>query len=104
MDTDAYFPDCIAALDRILRQDWFRLVQRSYHRPWSDKDLFVGGLVGDDEEGEVRSIPTRASADEIDERHLQVVRGAKGSVVGLVDRSGAVVVEETIRSLYVAIR
>jgi hypothetical protein len=51
-----------------------------------------------------RSVPAGTCADEIDQRHLQLVRGAERSIVELTLRTGAVVVEESSLCCLVGIR
>jgi hypothetical protein len=104
MDPNAYFPYRIATLDRILRKDRFRLVYRPDHPSGRDEDLLRRRIVSNDVEGEVGPVPTGAGTDEVHERDLKIMRCAKRSVVGLIDGSGTIVVEESVRRLDVAVR
>jgi len=44
-----------------------------------------------------------AGTDEVNKRDLKIVRCPKRSIVGLVNRTSAIVIEKAVRRLYVAV-
>jgi len=93
----------IAALDDVRWQDRLALVVPAGHATRGEHHLAGAEDVGGDEHRPLRPVPARARANEVDERHVQLVRGPERAVVGLIDRAGAVGVDDAVGCLTVVI-
>ncbi len=101
---DARLPDEVAPLDRVLDRDGLRLVEGPDELPGRDEDRARGRVIVDHVRGNVRPVPARPRANEVDDRHLELVGGAEGAVVRLAGRTRAVGVDDALVGDRVAVR
>jgi hypothetical protein len=104
VQTHARLPNRVAPLDRILELDRLRLVDRPAQRARRDEHHLRLRIVRAHEAREDRLVPARPRPDEVDERHLELVRRPQRAVVRLVDVAGAVCVEEAVLDGLVVVR
>ena len=104
VESGAYLPYGISALDGILDVDRFLLVGRPDEGSGGDQDTARDPVVADHEGREYGPVPAGARPVEVHKRNAKVVSGPQRTVVRLVDVAGAVVVEEAVGGLFVVVR
>jgi hypothetical protein len=103
VQSHARFADGVAALERVVGQQWLALVVGADHPTRREGHGASDRVVAGEEDGPLGSVVPGPGADEVDERHLQLEGGAQRPVVGLVDVAGAVGVDEAVGRLLVVV-
>jgi hypothetical protein len=97
------FAEDVPSLDWILDRGGFLLVERPYHRSRRYDYELGRGVVTRDKAWKHWSVPARSCADEIDDRDLELVCSPQSSIVGLVNRSGAICVGKAVFGCFVSV-